>query len=182
MGRVIEADDWDAWLKLFEFRHSAYRLETLQTYAEPEEAEAVARFLAGEEARLDSSWWESMIRRQRAAGRTATRVRVLVEPFSDYSRFELPIYTKFVEAGEDIRIIPTPAGSWPEGIPRRDYWLFDDRDIWDMRYTDAGTFVRAVLLDDPAAIAEHLRLRDIALGQAVPLNDYLSARAQRQTR
>ncbi|PZS35776.1 MAG: hypothetical protein DLM59_02380 [Pseudonocardiales bacterium] len=181
MGRVIEADDWDDWYALFEFRQSAYRLETLQTYAEPEEAEAVARFLATGEARLDTSWWESLIRRQRDAGRTATRVRVLVEPFSDYTRFETLCFLRFVEAGEDIRVIPTTAENWPPGIPSRDYWLFDDRDVWAMHYSEAGPFVRAELLDDPAVIAEHLRWRDVALAQAVPLRDYLASRAESQT-
>lgn len=180
MGDTIEADDWDAWRELFEFSRSAYRLETLQTYTEPDEAEAVAQFLAGESPRLDTSWWESMIQAHRNAGRTVTRARVLVEPLSDYARFQLKFFTRFVAAGEDIRVLATPAGSWPPGIPQRDYWLFDDHDLWAMHYNEAGTFVRAELLDRPAVIADHLSWRNSALDQAVPLREYLTARARRQ--
>jgi hypothetical protein len=180
MARRIEANDWDAWGNLFKFGRSAFRLETLQTYAEPDEAPAVARFMAGEDPGLDTSWWESMVRSHRDAGRSMIRVRVLIEPLSDYARFQLPYFRRFVEAGEDIRVIATSQGNWPTGIPSHDYWLFDDRDVWAMRYTDTGTFIRADLLDDPQDVAAHRRRRDVALTQAVPLHEYLTAHARRQ--
>jgi hypothetical protein len=180
MSRVIEADDWDAWGALFNFKQSAYRLETLQTYSEPDEAEAVARFLAGEDPGLDTSWWESTVRSHREAGGTMTRVRVLVEPHSDYVRFQLPYFERFAAVGEDIRVIATPAGHWPAAIPTHDYWLFDDRDLWLLRYTDAGTFIRAELVDEPHEVAAHRRWRDLALAQAVPLRTYLTALAERR--
>jgi hypothetical protein len=178
MRRRIEADDWDAWRALFEFRTAAFRLETLPTYTEPDEAEAVARFLAGEDPGLDTSWWESMTLAHREAGRTMTRVRVLVEPLSAYARFQLPFFARFVKAGEDIRVITTAEGSWPADIPRRDFWMFDD-DVWDLQYTEDGTFMRAELLNDPDEIVDHLRWRDTALAQSAPLHDYLTTRAQR---
>jgi hypothetical protein len=175
----IEADDWAAWGELFEFASSAYRLETLQTYAEPDEAAAVARFLAGQDPDLDTSWWEALVARHRAAGRTMTRVRVLSEPLSDYARFQLPYYARFARAGEDIRIIATPIGSWPAGLPRRDYWLFDDTDLWALTYTAAGTFEHADLIVDAALIAEHRHWRDRALSIATPLADYLATSTRR---
>lgn len=179
MSVRIEADDWDAWGDLFEFRSSAYRLETLQTYAEPEEAEAVARFLAGQDPGLDTSWWESLVSRHRAAGRTMTRVRVLCEPLSDYARFQLPYYARFARAGEDIRIIAATAGGWPGGLPCRDYWLFDDTDVWALTYTPAGVFQHADLIVDQALIGAHRQWRDLALSMATPLGDYLAAPARR---
>ena len=42
-----------------------------------------------------------------------------------------------------------------------------------LRYDDAGVFLRAELLDDPRAVLDHLRWRDAALAQAIPVNDYL---------
>jgi hypothetical protein len=180
MSRPIEADDWDAWSALFDFARSAFRLETLQTYTEPDEAPAVARFLAGEDPSLDTTWWEAMLRRHRDAGRTISRVRVLVEPLSDYARFQLPYFSRFAKAGEDISIIATSPGSWPADVPSHDYWLFDDRDVWAMRYTDVGTFVRAELLDDPSDITTHRRGRDAALAHAIPLRDYLATHARQR--
>jgi hypothetical protein len=174
-GRRILAEDWDAWGDLFNFACSAYRLETLPSYDEPDEAAAVARFLTGQDPGLDTSWWESMVRTHLAAGRTLTRVRILVEPLSDYARFQLPYYGQFSAAGEDIRVIAVPqGGSWPHDVPRHDYWLFDDRDVWVMYYTPAGTFTHAELAD-PVELCMHQRWRDSALSQAIPLATYRSA-------
>jgi hypothetical protein len=45
-----------------------------------------------------------------------------------------------------------------------------------MHYHDDYTFHGAELLEDPAAITQHLEWRDIALAQAVALQDYLASR------
>ncbi|MBA2322938.1 MAG: hypothetical protein H0V92_02580, partial [Pseudonocardiales bacterium] len=60
--------------------------------------------------------------------------------------------------------------------PRHDYWLFDDRDVWRMHYNADLTFHGAELIEDEAAIAQHLVWRDLALALAEPLKDYLAAR------
>lgn len=174
----IEADDWEAWSELFEFSASAFRLETLQTYTEPEEAEALARFHAGRDPELDTSGWETMIRRHRAAGRSMARVRVLVEPLSDYARFQLPYFARFADAGEDIGVITSSQGTWPDDLPRHDYWFFDDRDLWVLNYSEAGSFTHADLITDPAALAAHRRWRVAALAQATPLGQYLGQDAR----
>jgi hypothetical protein len=182
MVRRIEADEYDAWDALFtSFERSAYRLEGLQTYAEPDEAEAVARFLDSGELDPDVlSWWTGLVRGHVATGRSLTRVRVIVEPLTDYTRFELACYRLMVEAGDDIRMIVAPPGGWPASIPQHDYWLFDDRDVWVMHYSNAGTFIRAELAEDPAVIADHLRWRDVAMAQAIPVHDYLATLARRR--
>jgi hypothetical protein len=178
MARQVTTTADPEWLALFEnFEHSAYRLEGLQHYSSPEEAEAFAQFCAGNDPGLDLSWVLNTARAQADAGRRMTRVRVIVEPVTDYTRFELVHYPAFVEAGDDIRIIVAPPGGWPPGLPRHDYWLFDDQQVWAMSYDHAGTFVSATELDDPRAVAEHRRWRDMAIAQSVPLHAYLAARA-----
>jgi hypothetical protein len=108
-----------------------------------------------------------------------SRVRVIIEPPSDYTRFELVAYPVMAAAGDDIRIISVSPGRWPARVPHQDYWVFDDRDVWVLRYDDAGVFLRAELLDDPYAILDHLRWRDAALAQSIPVNDYLGVTARR---
>jgi hypothetical protein len=120
-----------------------------------------------------------MARKQTAAGRSMSRVRVIIEPPSDYTRFELVAYPVMAAAGDDIRIISVPPDTWPAGVPHEDYWLFDDRHVWVLRYDDAGVFLRAELLADPRTILDHLRWRDAALAQAIPVNDYLGITARR---
>ena len=178
MTRWINSTDDPAWSALFTgYTKSAYRLEGQQSYSDHgEEDAALARFLAGEPLGLDLSWTASRTRAQVAAGRVKTRVRVVVEPPNDYTRLELVVYPELADAGEDIRIISVPKGEWPAGLPQHDYWLFDDRDVWQMHYNDDHTFHGAELIEDEAAISHYLQWRDIALAQAVPLSDYLAAR------
>lgn len=177
MSRWIRTTKDPEWAALFTgYAKSAYRLEGQQIYSNDKEDAALARFLAGEPLDLDLSWAIPKLKAQIAAGRKHATVRVVVEPPTDYTRLELAIYPEFTAVGEDIRIISVPEGSWPEDVPRHDYWLFDDRDVWRMHYHENHRFAGAELLDDGPAIADHLQWRDAALAQSVPLDDYLAAR------
>jgi hypothetical protein len=174
-SRVITALPSEEWAALLTgFTRSAFRLEALQHYTAPDEQEAFARFCAGQDAEINLSWWTELARSHTTAGRTMSRVRIIIEPPSDYTRFELVAYPTMAAAGDDIRIIAVSPGAWPAGIPHEDFWLFDDRDVWVMRYAADGTFLRAELLDDRRAILDHLRWRDAALAQAIPVADYLA--------
>jgi hypothetical protein len=166
------------WSDLFTgYQRCAYRLEARQVYSSPMEDAALQRWLAGEEPELDLTWTVSRTRAQLALGRTKTRVRVVVEPPTDYIRHELTVYPHLAAGGEEIRIIAVPEGSRPGNLPSYDYWLFDEREVWRMHYNDDHTFFGAERLDDPDAADLHLRWRDNALAQAVSLGDYLRARA-----
>lgn len=171
----LPGPEWAALLT--GFTRSAFRLETLQHYTAPDEAEAFARFRAGQDPAIDLSWWTELARTHTAAGRTMARVRVIVEPPSDYTRFALLAYPLMAAAGDDIQIISAEPGSWPEGVPREDFWLFDDV-AWVMNYDADGAFVSADQLQDPAATAEHLRWRDAALAQSIPVTQYLALAAR----
>lgn len=174
--RVIDRISGQEWASLFtSFTGSAFRLETLQHYAEPAEHEAFAKFRAGEDAVMELAWWTDLARRHTTAGRSMSRVRVVTEPPSDYTRFELLAYPLMAAAGDDIRVIPVTQGGWPAGVPHEDFWLFDERDVWVLTYDDAGAPQRAELLDGRGSLTEHLRWRDNALTQAIPVNDYLKA-------
>lgn len=179
-GRVITSLASEEWVALFTgFTRSAFRLEALQHYTDPDEREAFARFRAGQDPQINLTWWTGMARKQTAAGKSMSRVRVIIEPPSDYTRFELVAYPVMAAAGDDIRIIAVRPGTWPTGVPHEDFWLFDDRDVWILRYDDDGVFLRAELLDDQDTIREHLRWRDAALAQSTPVNDYLGITARR---
>ena len=114
-ARVITSLASKEWVALFTgFTRSAYRLEALQHYTDPSEREAFARFCAGQDPQIDLSWWTGMARKQTAAGRSMSRVRVIIEPPSDYTRFELVAYPVMAAAGDDIRIISVSPGTWPD--------------------------------------------------------------------
>jgi uncharacterized protein DUF6879 len=161
------------WITLLSgFTRSAFRLETLQHYTAPDEAEALDRFRAGKDPQIDLSWWTELAKGHTAAGRQMSRVRVIIEPTSEYTRFALLAYPVMTAAGDDIRIIAVPSGSWPDGVPHQDFWLFDD-EVWVMAYDDRGAFLGAEQLDDRQAVDEHLRWRQ---PKASPKNRYQTTR------
>lgn len=178
MSRWINGTSDPAWPALFEqFKKSAYRLEGQQTYSNDAEDEAVERFRRGE-GFIPLDPWPAIdhVRQSVAKGLTRTRVRVVEEPPTDYTRMELAAYPYLVEAGEDIRIISIGEGEWPSGLPRYDYWLFDDHDVWRMHYGDDHRFRGAELIEDEDSIRQHLQWRERALAQAIPLDEYLASR------
>lgn len=178
MSRWLYPEDVDgAWAALFTgYQKSAYHLETKQVYRSEEEDADVAKFVAGEPFDPEIlSWVLPKLRAQVAAGRTKTKIRVVTEPLTDYNRWALDFCAHLLPEGEDTRVIAVPEGEWPEGLPRHDFWLFDDHDLWRMHYHPDDTFLGAELIEDEAAIAQHVEWRDLALAKAVPLADYLAA-------
>jgi hypothetical protein len=162
------------------FRYSCFRLETLQSYSGSGEDEQLAAFGRGEPYVEDDAEreWAAMLRANRDAGKTQQRVHVVREPISDYLAYELTWeYGPHVAAGEDIRIIAAEpeGGWWPVNVPlRRDCWLFDSREVFELHYGDDGTWYGVTRGVDPATAAEAGFIRDAALHQAVPWCDYLA--------
>lgn len=156
------------------FTRSAYRLELLDAYVAENERDPFERFLAGE-AR-DDAWrepWQRLVRSARSAGKRMERVHVVTEPLSDYARFELTwAYPANVEAGEDVRILPRSIAT-TLNLPTRDYWLFDSARVAAMDYDDQGNWLNVEWLSDAQAIVWHLRGRDVALKNSIPLLAYL---------
>jgi hypothetical protein len=156
-------------------RRSWFRLETLQRYDVEYERAEFAAFLRGGQLGSEPGPWQAMIREHVAARRQLSRVHVIEEPLSDYIRYELHAYEPNVKAGEDVRVIPIHRGTWPAGLPRHDFWLFDDERLWIMDYDPAGAFQAARLIADPASVRQHRQWRDTALAHSTPLTAYTAA-------
>ncbi len=163
-----------------EFSYTAYRLETLQSYAGSGEDEELAAFAAGHPQPHTPAGeeWTAMLAANHRAGKTQQRVHVVTEPISPYMRYELTwAYAPNVAAGEDVRIIPIQQGSeWPYGLPRQDYWLFDSRDLYVMHYDGGGTWLGVEHMEDPEQIVSACYWRDAALYRAVPWREYIATR------
>ena len=149
------------------FRSSAFRLEQLQVYDVPSEVEALAAWHRDGSAAPNVAWCRT-IRAARSRGASMRRVRVLIEPLSDYTRWELTGMRWSVEAGEDIRVLVAgELGEWPSGP---DYWLFDDEVGVLMAYDEAGRFRGGRRAGDLAPLRA---LRDRTWAAATPLADHL---------
>ncbi len=159
-------------------RYSVFRLETLQRYAESGEDEGLAAFERGDpEPPPDPAEDEyaGMVRAHRAAGKTRQRVHVVREPLSDYLAYELTWeYGPHVAAGEDIRIIDA-TDIWPDDVPEAmDFWLFDSRHLFELRYAADGTWLGVEPVSDQERVAEVCAVRDAAIHQSIPWRDYLT--------
>lgn len=171
-----------------EFRYSVYRLETLQEYGNSGEDAALTAFLDGDpDPPPDPSddEWAAMIGENVAAGRTVQRVHVIVEPLTDYMRFELTwAYGRNAAAGEDIRIIPVRGDDWPDDLPPRgtDYWLFDSREVFEQQYADDGTWLGSRQITDPARVVSACAWRDVALHLGTPWRTYIGSRPELRDR
>src|SRR5437667_805683 len=88
------------------FSHSAWRLETYDTYHLDYEAADFQQFLAGRSAPpTEISWWRpwlDMVTAMTREGKRVGRVRILAEPPTDYQRWELWAALWHAQAGEQI--------------------------------------------------------------------------------
>lgn len=178
MSRSFRSLADDEFNRLFrDFRFTAYRLETLQRYDVDYEQDEFNRFLAGEQRGEFPGIvaWCDNLRAAVAAGKHMHRVHVVVEPLSDYVRFECDWgYEHTAAAGEDVRLIPVTEGEWPEGLPHYDYWLFDSSRLVAMYYDQDGAFLSGEMITDPARIVEANYWRDLAIHASIPYREYAS--------
>jgi hypothetical protein len=154
------------------FRRSAFRLETLEHYTVPQEAEWFATWRRTgrlPELTPESDSWLRMVRDHIRAGRVMQRVRVVSTPLTDYERFELALFPPSLDAGEDIRVI---SRSVFRSILRvsQDFWLFDSETAVMLRYDPAGRFLSA----EPGQPSLCQRQCEETLGQSMPLKEYLA--------
>jgi hypothetical protein len=150
------------------FHASAFRLEQLQAYQVPSEVDALAAWRGDGSLHPNEAWCRT-IRAARSRGASMRRVRVVVEPLSDYVRWELAVMRWSVEAGEDIRVLVADRiGARPAGP---DFWLFDDQTGVLMAYDAGGRFGGGRPAGDLAPLRE---LRDRAWSAATPLVAFLA--------
>lgn len=162
-------------------RSSAFRLETLQSYGNSGEDPALDAFVTGQPYVLTAGKrnWTALVLDRRRTGCVMQRVHVVTEPLTDYALFELTWgYAPNVNAGEDIRIILIGADQpWPTDLPQdRDFWLFDARTLYAMRYDQDGAWLGADLVTDPSRIQQAVTWRDTALQLGTPWADYIRSR------
>lgn len=173
------AREFSSWFSQFE--RACFRLETLASYGGSGEDASFAAYLAGQYPPPDAERqdWTRLVRTATSHGRIMSRVHVVTEPLSDYLRFELAwSYPQSVAAGEDVRILLATGDEWPADVPRSDFWLFDDRELFNMAYAPDGTWLGAEHVTNPAAVTRACRARDVAWRLAQPWAEFIQERPE----
>jgi Family of unknown function (DUF6879) len=155
-------------------QHTAFRLEVRDRYNQPREEEPFRRFLAGEPIGDWYDNWQKMLRRRTAEGQRISRVRIVTEPHTDYTRFGLFLASLSVPAGEDIRYLPRDRAKDLD-LPDYDFWLIDSIKIGILRFGDDDIFLGAEIHDDPAVVVKHCYYRDVASHYAIPFAEYVGS-------
>lgn len=161
--------------RLFETCRTAFRLETLQAYDVPEEAEDLAAWREGRPPPPNP--WAEFVAQRVAEGATWQRVHAVREPLSQYLRYEMERYKGSVAAGEDVRIVVV-VGLHRFGPFRHDWWAFDldgERPtVALMQYDGHGRWLGAIETTRPDVVKACRADRDMALAISVPLGEYLA--------
>lgn len=170
--------DGEAWRTLFDsYRREAFRLETLPAYQVTGERAEYEHFQATGSVDIPyEDPWLVRVRQFRRSGRWIGRVHVIDGPLTDYLRYELAVYRYTVDAGEDVRILDLAEQPDP-GMPREDFWLFDDTAVVRMDYGADGNQLGRELLED-ADPAAYVRWKRLALSHAQPFKEYEAKRAR----
>lgn len=173
-----------------DFSYTAFRINTRDEYIVDEETSAYETFKAtgrvsSKQLAFMHEWAEGTVAPAVKAGKRMDRVQIWRTDgtytdgkpggLSDYNRFQNEAFKISSAAGENIRIITTGPGNWPDdiclpGIPR-DYWLFDSSTMLEMHFNEDNTFREAVLQNEytyPSALIWANRTRDAAMAQSAP--------------
>ncbi|MFC8715808.1 DUF6879 family protein [Kitasatospora sp. NPDC057198] len=149
------------------FSCEAWRLESRRGYASDREDAAYQQWVRGEDPAVDPGRpWCRNISAQVAVGKAIRRVRIADEPIAEGQAYLLATGWANVLAGEDIRHL-TRAAADELGLPMRDFWLFDSATVLELHFDQQDNYLGTELIEDPAAVAEACRIRDLAWPRAV---------------
>jgi hypothetical protein len=162
------------------FERSAFRLETLRTYAVGAEDERLRAFRLGlprPERSVRTSPWLARIAQTTAAGKYWQRVRVVGWPLTEYEQYQMIGYRESAAAGDMIRIADRSAH--PElAALNRDFWLFDANGPRPfaalMTYDEVGKYLGSEITAATEVIDSCKADQQLAGRYAVPLENYLA--------
>jgi uncharacterized protein DUF6879 len=171
--RRLDYDELEAAFD--EFTSRVVRLENLDTYTTPHEAERLAGYLAGLDNQPPSeSSWNLQMAAQVQAGRQWAKVHVLRDPTAPYFRYAAEwSWPNSSRYGQDVRILDLTGQEQPGDIPDADFWVIDDTVVL-MHYDDAGVWQHAELVPSADRL-RYLNGIEVALELSVPFDRWWQA-------
>lgn len=159
------------------YEEEAFRLECYPEYRVSGEWDIFQDYLKTGAVPANDPDFESYladVKMMIAKGCRHIRTRILPEPMTDYVRFETKFgYVRNAEAGSDVRMIPHDHPLAPEWKSFNDFWLFDRKRLFHMKYEEDGSYIGAELCTDPDVISMANKIRDDIMATARPLSSAL---------
>ena len=177
MGTVISEETFAGLLD--SFTATAFRLECQDHYALGYEAADFDRFLAGHPLPPPQvGWWAPWLERiaeMTAEGKRIARVRIVTEPATPYQRWEMWAAPWHAAAGEEIAYLPRSRAR-SLGLPHwQDWWLLDGERLILMGFDHTGQITGKVLITNPSVITTYRTWQDLAVRNAVPVEQIAAA-------
>jgi hypothetical protein len=161
-------DQLDKYIK--NTKKSLFRFEGLQDYSGEDGDEIVKMFIdTNMLAQLpnNDSWWNEM-KKKNEQGIITQRVRLIIEPLTDYTKMELA-YLKQAKnySGDDIKIIEEKDFKQIAPNELSDFWMIDDTYVFEMEYGPKGKYFGSSM--DDKKIMEYVNIKKKLLEVSKPI-------------
>ncbi|MEN9338081.1 MAG: hypothetical protein RIQ41_395 [Candidatus Parcubacteria bacterium] len=84
-------------------------------------------------------WW-NFIESKTKSGITMQRVRLIIEPLTEYTKSELVVHKKSKTFGDTIKIVKEEVFN-TLNIKQEDFWLIDEKVVLKMKYSTDGEYL-----------------------------------------
>jgi hypothetical protein len=147
-------------------KNNLFRFEKLQYYDEGDNDAGLKKFIeSGELPLTEMQQWFDFIKKKISEKILMQRVRFVTFPETDYTKYELAVHRKSIEAGDDIRVI-LDSDYEKLGDDPQDFWLIDDKTTLLMNYEGKGTFADFEVIEDP----KYSLIKELMLSKSIPLS------------
>jgi len=162
--------------ELFDECENAFRLEVLPHYIVENEAEPLKFYLEGVPLppKNTNQDWLNRLKKASLKGQVFKRLRIMPENLTSYIKFEIEWeYVNNVASGEKIKILPKNMIEQKVENNLKDYWLFDDKTAFELRYDDYGKFLSVDLIKEDKVIKSCIDTKNQLWPLGIELTDYL---------
>lgn len=157
-------------------KKSLFRFEGLQDYSAEDGDEIVKTFI--KTGKLDwlpenNEWWKN-IKTMNDKGVKTHRVRLVILPQTDYTKWELALQKECaLFSGEDIRIIEENKFNSIIGTQIPDFYLIDDENAFILKYGLKGKYLSNTPVNK-IDISHYKDFKIKLLAHSIPVDKYLN--------
>ncbi len=154
---------------------SLFRFEGLQDYTAMDGEGEINHFIQTGKLLTtpETVEWCQKMKAMNERGIITTRVRMIVVPLNNYTKWELAWHKAAAEfSGDDIRVIEEDKFKvlFPKGLP--DFWMIDHKEVVTLAYGPQGKFLKSEQVS-LSQVGEYVNYRDLLLQNSIQIAKYL---------